>query len=265
MFALDLVDYAEQSVGIASSPVSSNEGETMNEEPLRDAPFEPPEQVDMIVTDDAPEPEGPGRPLVLSVTVGLVVALLMGALWAGVVVLTKREIGIFAWLIGLAVGAAMALAAGRKSTTLGGAAVVISLLGLVLGKFLAVQYGLVPMVADEIVADEGFMAGFGYSSLVERGEVDPAVQAWWESTDEGDEPPAELADQVAQLERDIQATVASTSEAEKRAWAEPIARNFVEEMPLADRYNLGGYDLIWVLLAVVTAWGATAPRKAGTA
>lgn len=57
-------------MGVAISSVSSNESETKDEEPLRDAPFEPSEQVDMIATDDASEPEGPGRPLVSSVTVG---------------------------------------------------------------------------------------------------------------------------------------------------------------------------------------------------
>ncbi len=237
----------------------------MNEEPQRDAPVELPEQVEVIATEGAPEPEGPGRPLVLSVTVGLVVAIIMGGLWAGAVVMTKSEIGIFAWLIGLAVGAAMAVAAGRKSTTLGVAAVAIALFGLVLGKFLAVQFGLVPMVAEEIVADESFMQGFAYQKLAENGEIDAAVEAWWESSEAGDEPPAELADQVAQLERDMQATIAAAPESEKLAWAEPIAQMFVDDLPLAERYNLGGYDLLWVLLAMVTAWGATAPRGAASA
>lgn len=236
----------------------------MNEEPKPprpDPPLDVPEDVQVIAAEGLPELEpGPERPLGLSIVVGLVVALVMGVLWAGVVVVTKSEIGIFAWLIGLGVGAAMAAVAGRRSTKLAVAAVIISLVGLAAGKHLSAEFGLVPMVTDEILADENFMAGFGYQSLVEQGEVDPAVQAWWESTDAGDVPPEELAEGVAKLELDIQATVESAPESEKRAWAEPIARAFVEEAPLVDRYNLGGYDLLWVLFAVVTAWATTRPR-----
>jgi len=228
-----------------------------------DAPADVIGEVDVILTEALPEPEtGPERPLVLSATVGLIVALALGVLWAGVAYVTDRELGLLAWAIGLGVGAAMAAVAGRRSTKLAVAAVLMSLVGLVAGKYLSTEVVLVRSVVDEILADPSFMEGFAYSTLVEQGKVDEDVQAWWSASEAGDVPPDELAERIALLESDIAATAEAAPEAEKRAWAEPIARSFIEEAPLVDRYSLGFYDLLWVLLAVVSAWGMTHPKSA---
>jgi hypothetical protein len=238
----------------------------MNEEPRPsrpEAPLDVPEEVELIPIEvlSAAEP-GPQRPLVLSATVGLIVALVLGLLWAGVAVLTNSELGFLALAIGLGVGAAMAAVAGGRSTKLAVVAVIMSLVGLAAGKYLTAVYAIVDGVVDEILTDSSFMAGFGYQSLVEQGKVDPEVQQWWESTEAGDVPPDELAGQVAARERALETAGAPAPEEEKRAWAEPIARAFNEEEPLVDRYSLGGYDLLWAALVVGAAWSTARPRSA---
>lgn len=228
-----------------------------------DAPQDDFGSVEVISTEELSEPEmGPERPLVLSATVGLIVALVLGFLWAGVAYATDHEIGFLAWAIGLGVGAAMVAVAGRRSTKLAVVAVLMSLVGLGAGKYLSTEFTLVSSVVDEILADPSFMEGFGYQTLVEQGRVEEDVQAWWSATEAGEVPPDELAERVAVLESDIEATVEAAPEAEKRAWAEPIARTFIREASFVDRYNLGFYDLLWVLLAVAAAWGMTQSKSA---
>jgi len=228
-----------------------------------DAPQDDFGNVEVISTEELSVPEmGPERPLVLSATAGLIVALALGFLWAGIAYATDYEIGFLALAIGLGVGAAMVAVAGRRSTKLAVVAVLMSLVGLGAGKYLSTEFTLVSSVVDEILADPSFMEGFGYQTLVEQGRVDEDVQAWWLATEAGEVPPDELAERVAVLESDIEATVAAAPEAEKRAWAEPIARTFIREASFVDRYNLGFYDLLWVLLAVAAAWGMTHSQSA---
>ena len=228
-----------------------------------DAPVDVVGNVQVISTEGLSEPEaGPERPLVLSATAGLIVALALGLLWAGIAYATEREFGFLALAIGLGVGAAMVAVAGRRSTKLAVVAVLMSFVGLGAGKYLATEFTLVPSLVDEILADPAFMEGFGYGTLVQEGKVDEDVQAWWSATEAGDVPPDELAERVIILESDIEATVAAAPEAEKRAWAEPIAQNFIREATFIDRYNLGFNDLLWVLLAVAATWGMTQSKSA---
>lgn len=225
-----------------------------------DTPDLIPDDVQIIAPDTAIEPVRE-RPFALSVTVGLIAALGLGAIWAGISIATDYEIGIIAWVIGLGVSAAMVATAGQRSTRLGIAAVLLSLLGLATGKVMTSEIGLVSGVADEILAEPEWQEGLTYQALLAEGKVDPEVQAWWETSEPGDAPPEALAERVAAFEDDIQKRLAAASDEEKRAWAEPFARLVIEEASPMDRYNLGFYDLVWVALAIAAAWGVAGSRQ----
>ena len=80
---------------------------------------------------------------------GLAAAVACGALWAGIIILTEREIGFAAVGVGWAVAHAMRLASGgRRGPRLQKAAVGCSLLGLLLGKFFFVAHALREMTEN---------------------------------------------------------------------------------------------------------------------
>lgn len=71
----------------------------------------------------------------------LVAALVGGALWATVTVMSEREWGLVAWAIGGLTGYAVGFLADRRATQLHQIiAVVASLIGIMLGKFFAFGY-----------------------------------------------------------------------------------------------------------------------------
>jgi signal peptidase I len=88
-----------------------------------------------------PAPVEPGPSLALPVLAGLAAAIAGGLAWGFLVDWTGYEVGIAAWGVGALVGyAVLAAAGGRKSVELQVAAVVLSLLGVLLGKYLAFAF-----------------------------------------------------------------------------------------------------------------------------
>ncbi len=80
---------------------------------------------------------------------GLAAAVACGALWAGIIVLTEREIGFAAVGVGWAVAHAIRLASGgRRGTRLQLTAIGCSLLGLLLGKFFFVAHAMREMTEN---------------------------------------------------------------------------------------------------------------------
>ena len=79
----------------------------------------------------------PSPSLLLSVGAGLVAAIVGGVLWGVIVKASDYEVGIVAWAIGFAVGTAVVLASrGAKGRALQVVAVVLALVGILLGKYL---------------------------------------------------------------------------------------------------------------------------------
>ena len=94
--------------------------------------------------EEAPPPtplEPEETSLALPLLAGLVAAIAGGLAWGFVVDWTGYEIGIAAWAVGALVGYAVLTAAGgRKAVELQVAAVVLALLGVLLGKYLAFAF-----------------------------------------------------------------------------------------------------------------------------
>jgi hypothetical protein len=93
--------------------------------------------------------ESAGGKFPQAVGAGVAAAVACGALWAGIIVMTEREIGFAAVGVGWAVAHAIRLASGgRRGVRLQRAAVGCSLLGLLLGKFFFVAHALREMTEN---------------------------------------------------------------------------------------------------------------------
>jgi hypothetical protein len=85
---------------------------------------------------------------------GLVAAVVGGFLWGLIVILSEYEIGIAAWGIGFIVGfGVVRFAGGAKGTPLQVVAVVSSVLGIVIGKYISYAYFFKQAVSDRFDVD----------------------------------------------------------------------------------------------------------------
>src|SRR3954468_15655944 len=89
---------------------------------------------------------------------GLIAAVVGGSLWGLIVILSDYEIGIAAWGIGFLAGFAIVrFAGGAKGTPLQVVAVVSSLLGIVIGKFVWYAYFFKQTVSDRFDVDISYL------------------------------------------------------------------------------------------------------------
>jgi len=85
---------------------------------------------------------------------GLVAAVVGGFLWGLIVILSEYEIGIAAWGIGFLAGfGVVRFAGGAKGTPLQVVAVISSLLGIVIGKYISYAYFFKQAVSDRFDVD----------------------------------------------------------------------------------------------------------------
>ena len=85
---------------------------------------------------------------------GLVAAIVGGFLWGLIVILTEYEVGIAAWGIGFLAGfGVVRFAGGAKGTPLQVVAVISSLLGIVIGKYISYAYFFKQAVEDRFNVD----------------------------------------------------------------------------------------------------------------
>lgn len=89
---------------------------------------------------------------------GLVAAVVGGFLWGLIVILSEYEIGIAAWGIGFLAGCAVVrFAGGAKGMPLQVVAVVSSLLGIVIGKYISYAYFFKQAVSDRFDVDISYL------------------------------------------------------------------------------------------------------------
>jgi len=111
--------------------------------------------------------------IVLPIIGALLAAVIGGAIWAVIVVLTDYEIGLVAWAIGGLAGYLVAVFASRRTNQVHQVIAVIgSLLGILLGKFFMFSYvvndGFNGMFESEIITlfKENFTEFFGGMDIV---------------------------------------------------------------------------------------------------
>src|SRR5829696_1818701 len=89
---------------------------------------------------------------------GLVAAVVGGFLWGLIVILSEYEIGIAAWGIGFLAGfAVVRFAGGAKGMPLQVVAVVSSLLGIIIGKYISYAYFFKQAVSDRFDVDISYL------------------------------------------------------------------------------------------------------------
>ena len=150
----------------------------------------------------AAEEEFSGDALVPAILGGVLAAVIGGAIWAGIVIWTDREIGYIALGVGALCGLGVVLfTGGKKGFPLQVIAAVTSVLGILIGKY-------------------GFFHHYFQQALLQE------------------ENGAEVA-------------------AEYGLFSSNMMQAFAESLP----EMMGGYDLLWVGLAVFTAWSI--PKASG--
>jgi hypothetical protein len=89
---------------------------------------------------------------------GLIAAVVGGFLWGLIVILSEYEVGIAAWGIGFLAGfGVVRFAGGAKGTPLQVVAVVSSLLGIVLGKYISYAYFFKQAVSERFDVDISYL------------------------------------------------------------------------------------------------------------
>lgn len=76
----------------------------------------------------------------IAIGIGAGAALLSGAIWAGIAVWLKVEIGWIACLVGFITGAVVCLVTPERSARMGGLAVLLACIGMLCGKMLTAEY-----------------------------------------------------------------------------------------------------------------------------
>jgi hypothetical protein len=111
---------------------------------------------------DAPAPQSAAEPsesLVRAIGGGLIAAIVGGVAWGLIVKLSDYEVGFVAWGIGFLVGTAVVLATGgAKGRRLQIVAVVLALVGILIGKYLGYAL-IVQEEAESFGASIGLFSG----------------------------------------------------------------------------------------------------------
>lgn len=194
----------------------------------------------------------------LAIAAGLVVALIGGGLWALLVRFTGYEIGYVAWGIGLMVGIAMTRVTSARTQQLAYTAAGLALLGLLAGKVFIFLGSAGPMAKELAGNDEMLKAGVAWQ-LYEERKLDAATLEELDRTQAAGDTLSDAvwASMLAQAGTRLDAM---TPEA-RQAAATSLARGWVQQTGVVDgiKGQLTLFDLLWVFLAVGTAYRMLAP------
>ena len=197
---------------------------------------------------------------VLALAAGIVAALVAGGVWAALVMATDREIGWLAWGVGALVGWVMSRVTTRRTRELALAAAVFAVIGLVAGRaFIFVASA--DSVTEEIAADDATLSGAVAWQLYESRELDaPTLAAVDAVQAAGDTLPDEL---WSRMQEQGAAKLATMSPEERLEVARAVAEGWMGHIGLVGgiRAQLSAFDLLWLFLAVGTAYGLMAPPK----
>lgn len=189
----------------------------------------------------------------LALAAGLVAALLGGVIWAAIGIYGNLEVGWVAWGIGLMVGGAMAMTTPVRSRQLAVAAAALALVGLLAGKAMTFAGSTGP-IAEEMLADDEYMRGVTAWRMYGAAELDPALQAAVSDTEARGDTLSD-ADWAAMLAA-AETRLDGLSEAEREAIAREVAGTMIRQMGVVAgvRAQLSGFDLLWLFLALATAF-----------
>lgn len=184
---------------------------------------------------------------------GLVAALAGGALWAAIVVTTKYDVGFVAWAIGGLVGFAMSRVTPSRGQALGTLAALLAVVGLVAGKVLIVTVGTQRQAVLEVEKDPELLAQAGLHDLRLTAAIPDGLQERLDALGADDTIPDAL-------RRDMRAVgtahATRSGSEEQRRIAAQYAGALLANVSVLERLRsqLSPWDLLWLGLAVTTAW-----------
>jgi hypothetical protein len=196
----------------------------------------------------------------LAIAAGIVAALVAGGLWAMLVRITGYEIGYAAWGVGVLVGVAMSRVTANRSRQLAVAAAGFALVGLTAGKVF-IFLASTGTFAEELKSNDEWMAAAVAWTMYDERQLDAATM---------DEVAATIAagdtlSDAVWLEMTTQAgrTLQAMSADERNAAARDAAAATLGRIGVVNGVvgQLTAFDLLWVLLAVGSAYRAMAAAQ----
>lgn len=196
----------------------------------------------------------------LALAAGMVAAAVGGGIWAVLVLLTKMEIGWVAWGVGALVGIAMSRVTSKRTRQLAYAAAGYAVFGLIVGKAFSLS-ATVGIVGRQIEGDSGVMTGAVAWQMYQARELSqPTLEAIDAAVSSGNE----LGDALTlDMQQQATAKLAQMTAQQRHEAAKRVANASLKDAGLYEivRSQLSFFDLLWVLLAVTTAYGMMAPAK----
>ncbi len=184
---------------------------------------------------------------------GVLAAILGGVAWAVVVITTGYELGWAAWAIGVLVGIVMARLTPARGPSLAALAASFAAAGLLTGKFFIVQYGTERFAVQEIQADPSLMQQAALHDLDASGTMPEPIQQQLEAMADSDT----LSDALWMEMLDASTAHAKQADpAERERIAAQYAQLVLGSVGLLEQLQmqLSAWDLLWLALAVTTAW-----------
>jgi hypothetical protein len=188
----------------------------------------------------------------------LAAGILGAAVWAGIAIVANYEIGWIAWGIGAAIGAAFHKLGGRGAAgPLLCAAIAVASIGA--GKYVAFRTS-VSNELEEILGSEMLQMGYAsygafgaeYAAAQTDEEREALAREW--IVDEGQDPSSVSAHRLEHFRQNELPEILAIQKGDRSF--EQFKSEFTEaamaDVSFAD--TLGGFDLLWIALGVMTAW-----------
>lgn len=207
------------------------------------------------------EKQGDGR-TILALAAGLLAALVAGGAWAALVFVTDMEIGYVAWGVGLLVGFAMSRVTVQRSKQLAVAAAVLAAIGLLAGKAI-IFTGSEGALATDLEADQDAMSATLAWQMYEARDLDGTTLALVDAVSDGEQ----LPDPVwSAMKQQASVKLATLSNEQKHELALAGSKAVMQNMGMVGgiRAQLSAFDLLWLFLAVGSAFRLMAPLKEET-
>ncbi len=195
----------------------------------------------------------------LAIAAGLVAALVAGGIWAALVMVTKMEIGYVAWGVGLLVGFAMTRVTANRTKGLALAAAVLAIVGLVAGKAIIFASSK-DTIAQEVEADADAMSSVFAWQMYQDRTLNESTLAEIDALGDNEPVPETL---WVQMKQQADARLATLNEEQKHQIALAGSTAIMSNLGFVGgiRAQLSAFDLLWLFLAVGTAYRMMAPGK----
>lgn len=196
----------------------------------------------------------------LAFAIGLAAAVAAGGLWALLVIATNMEIGYAAWGVGGLVGFAMSRVTVQRTSNLAYGAAALAIIGLVCGKAFIFASSTNDIAAEFNASDEWLGSAVAWQMYAERS-LDAAILTELDAAEErGDTLSNEL---WTRMQEQAALRIAGMTPEERESVSRAAAETVVASMGLVGgiRAQLSAFDLLWILLAVGTAYRMLAPPK----